>query len=441
LSGDDSPLFSLDSTSGELAFVEAADFEQPLDMNGDNQYQLTITASDGSLSDTLNLTVSVTNVTNVPIQVRRVALGLDAPIFATGAGDDSGRLFIVQQGGIIRILDLETETLLPLPFLDLSSQVSTGFEQGLLGLAFAPDYATSGLFFVYITNVAGDTEILEFSVDANNPNVADTSPQRLILTFNQPFANHNAGWIDFGQDGFLYIPTGDGGGAGDPQGNSQDTSNLLGSVLRINPFADDFPTDPTANYAIPADNPFLNTPARDEIFAYGLRNPFRSSFDRLTGDLYLGDVGQNLIEEIDLITVGESGLNFGWNIVEGTLNFLGSSTPNLTPPIAEYAHGPGPREGLSITGGYVHRGRVEALNGEYVFADFVNNNIWSIPVDSISQGTTITANEFIIRTDELTTPDLGAIASIASFGEDDDGELYIVDIFRNEIFRIENDDS
>ena len=443
ISGTDAAAFTINSTSGGLSFLQEADFEQPGDENGDNIYDLIVEASDGVLTSELALAVTVKNITDTPIRVRRITQGLNFPLYATGAGDNTNRLFVVEQTGTIRIIDLETSTLLPSPFLDVSTLISDGIEQGLLGLAFAPDYATSGLFYVYITNISGNTEVLEFSVSDADPNIADTSSQRIILTFTQPFGSHNGGWIDFGPDGFLYISSGDGGDAGDPFGNGQDTSTLLGAMLRIDPSSDDFPQDPNANYAIPADNPFVNAAGADEIWAYGLRNPFRASFDRTTGDLYIGDVGQNLIEEVDLIPFGEGGLNFGWNIREGTIAFPGArTTPTglefLTEPVAEYGHGTGPTEGFSITGGYVHRGSVESLNGQYLFADFVTSNFWSIPVGNLVQGTTVPSSDFIIRTQELTSPDFGAISNPSSFAEDDNGELYIIDLLRGEVFAVEN---
>lgn len=437
--GTDAASFTFDSASGELRFTEAADFETPADNDQDNIYDVTITASDGTASTDLDLQVTVTDVTNIPMQTVRIALGVDRPIYATGAGDGSNRLFIVEQRGQIRIVDLaNNDTLLTTPFLDIAADLSTGNEQGLLGLAFAPDYETSGLFYVYITNLAGDTEILEYSVSSTDPNIADPTSRRLILTFAQPFANHQAGWIGFGPDAMLYIASGDGGGAGDPGNNAQNIDNLLGAILRIDPTGDDFPADPMANYAVPDGNPFINMAGADEIWAYGLRNPFRSSFDRLTGDFYIGDVGQNELEEIDLIPAGTNGQNFGWNILEGTMTFSAGDTANLTPPIAEYPHENSSNGGFSVTGGYVHRGSVEDLQGRYVFADFVTGNIWSVAVNDIAQGNTLTVAEFDNITAELTPPDLGNIANISSFGEDDNGELYIVEIFRNEVFRIEN---
>lgn len=272
---------------------------------------------------------------------------------------------------------------------------------------------------------------------AGDPERADPTSAALLLTIGQPQSKHNGGWIGFGPDGMLYIATGDGGGSGDPGGNGQDNSVLLGKILRIDPNADDFPGDPDRNYAIPAGNPFAGGGGAPEIWATGLRNPFRASCDRMTGDLYIGDVGQNAIEEIDLAPAGTGGLNFGWSAREGAMMFNGADSPAFTPPIAEYAHGTGPREGNSVTGGYVHRGDAQPIAGHYVFGDFITGNIWSIDVADIAQGTTIASGNFIIQTDNF-APAVGSIDNIASFGEDDAGALYIVD-FDGEIFRVENE--
>ena len=323
----------------------------------------------------------------------------------------------------------------PTPFLDIASSISDAGEGGLLGLALAPGFATSGVFFVYVTNLAGDTEIRRYQTSAADPDQADLSSMDVILTFNQPFDNHNAGWIGFDSAGLLYIASGDGGGAGDPFGAGQDTSNLLGAILRIDVAGDDFPTDPLRDYRIPSDNPFASSGGAPEIWAYGLRNPFRASFDRDTDNLYIGDVGQDDVEEIDLIRPGEAGLNFGWNILEGTEPFAGGPTAGLTPPVAEYRHGSGARQGNSVAGGYVYRGPVTALRGQYVFGDFITNNIWSIPAATVMQGATISSDDFILQNANF-TPDIGTINGLTSFGEDDAGNLYAADI-TGQVFVVE----
>jgi len=245
------------------------------------------------------------------LDLEQIATGLDRPVFATSAPGDSDRLFVVEQHSAeIKIVDLSTNTVSG-TFLNLPGGVSTGNEQGLLGLAFHPNYDTNGLFYVNFTDNNGVTQVQEFT--RQTADIADASSARNILSITQPFSNHNAGWIGFGQDNLLYVATGDGGGAFDPQGNSQDiTNNLLGKILRIDIDADDFGTDPSRNYAIPDSNPFVGQTGDDEIFAYGLRNPYRNSFDRQTGDLYIADVGQGQREEIDVLLSGTSGQNYGW---------------------------------------------------------------------------------------------------------------------------------
>ncbi len=431
--GDDRALFSL--AAGALRFVSPPDFENPTDANRDNIYEVTIRASDGrGGSATLDLRVTVTDVVE-NFTIRRIAVGLNQPLFLTERGDSTSRVFIVEKGGQIEVLDLTTGLLQPTPFLDLTGQISTDGERGLLGLALSPDFATSGLFYVNITNLAGNTEIRRYRTSTSDPNQADLLSQDIILTVAQPASNHNGGWMDFGPDGFLYIALGDGGGANDPFGNGQNTNTLLGSILRIDPSGDDFPSDNLRDYRIPPGNPFIAGGGQPEIFAYGLRNPFRCSFDRATGDLYLGDVGQDNREEINLIRPGEAGLNFGWPILEGTrVNQLGS-TAGFTPPIAEYSHGSGPLQGQSVTGGYVYRGPVEALQGSYVFADFISNNIWSFASSAAMQGSTLQSSAFTIQTTAF-RPDLGTLDRISSFGEDAEGNLFIVGI-DGEIFRLE----
>ena len=431
--GADAAAFSI-TPAGSLSFVTPPDFENPADAGGDNTYDVNIAASDGTATATLALTIAVTNASEA-LSVRRAAVGLSLPLYAVGTGDGTGRLFIVEQRGQIEILDPATGILNPIPFLDVSSALSTGDEQGLLGMALAPDFASTGVFYIHLTNVAGDTEIRRYTTLAGNPDQADATSGDVIFTANQPATNHNGGWIDFGPDGFLYIALGDGGGANDPFNQAQDMDTPLGAILRIDPSSDDFPADPDRDYGIPAGNPFP-TAGAPEIFHYGLRNPFRCSFDRQTGDLYIGDVGQGAIEEIDLAPAGVSGLNFGWPVLEGTRVNQTGSTAGFTPPIAQYGHGSGEREGRSVTGGYVYRGSVADLQNRYVFSDFVTANLWSIPTADIAQGATIAAADFQIETDNF-APDIGGFDNVSSFGEDDAGELYILD-FDGEVFAVES---
>ena len=373
----------------------------------------------------------------------RVMTSAVALTFATHAPGDAERLFVVEQRGRILILDLGTLVVNAAPFLDINSRViDTGSERGLLGLAFHPDYATNGLFYVnYSRNGDGDTIVAEYEV-TGDPDVADFASERILLTIDQPQSNHNGGWMDFSPvDGFLYIATGDGGNACDTGtghttgiGNAQDlTTNLLGKVLRIDPLGG-------LPYGVPATNPFVGVTGDDEIWAYGLRNPWRASFDSRTGDLYIADVGQDLREEIDFQSVTSiGGENYGWRCREGNACSTASpsscpattgctcpgSMPSLTPPIRDYSHlaPPPPTSGVcAVTGGYVYRGSVfPQLEGRYFFADYCGHAIWSFRVVNgvLKQYRDHTS---------LLTPSLDGftVSFIASFGEDANRELYLV---------------
>src|SRR5262245_2852768 len=345
--------------------------------------------------------------TATPTHLTLVLGGLSSPLYLTDARDGSNRLFVVQQGG--RILVLQPGASTPTVFLDITGLVLSGGEQGLLGLAFHPDYPINRRFFVNYTRQGdGATVIAEYRVSLANPNVADTTETRLLI-IPQPFANHNGGMIEFGRDGFLYIAMGDGGSANDPGDRAQNINELLGKILRIDV---DTP-NPPALYSSPASNPFFGaTPGRDEIFALGLRNPFRFSFDRQTGDLIVADVGQGQREEID---VGTLGGNYGWRVLEGSLRTsLGPAScasPVFIPPIAEYDHSLGR---CSITGGYAYRGTRGTLPlGTYVFGDFCSGEIFTI--DAVASGATISVL-------------IASSLSISSFGEDEAGEIYVVDL-------------
>src|SRR5437763_7694619 len=352
------------------------------------------------------------------IAATRVATGLVQLLFAGAPPADNERLFVVEKGGKIEILDLYTGQILSTPFLDLSSQVSTGGEEGLLGLAFDPGYAQNGYIYVDLVGLSGNTEIRRYQVSATDPNVIDPASVTPIITIAQPNAtNHKGGWLGFGPDGDLYIATGDGGGGGDTFHNGQNMASLLAKMLRIDVHSDAFPSDPTRNYAVAADNPFVGVAgAAGEIWALGLRNPWRPSFDRVTGDLYIADVGQNTWEEIDL---GIKGANYGWNHYEGPATYPGGDPiggGTLTFPIYSYDH----TVGQAITGGYVYRGESEFLQGQYFFADYVDSKVFTMDYD----GTSWTARD---RTSQVTT-DFGTIDNPTSFGEDGRGDLYIVDI-------------
>src|SRR6266487_1995976 len=309
--------------------------------------------------------------------------------------DGSGRLFVLQKVGRIRII--QDGQLLETPFLDISSKVgSSGNEQGLLGLAFHPQYAQNGRFFVNYTDNNGDTVLARFQV-SSDPNVADPNSEVKLLGVDQPFPNHNGGVLTFGPDGYLYAGLGDGGSQGDPNGNGQNTNVLLGKILRLD-------VDSADPYAVPTDNPFGN-----EIWAYGLRNPWRISFDRATGDLYIGDVGQNMWEEIDFLPKGSpGGANFGWSFREGAHDYKGGGPEGLIETIAEYSH---PEGGCSVIGGYVYRGSMSEWNGIYLYGDYCTGMIWGlIHSDSGWQ------KQLLFDLD----------VNITSFGQDQSGELYLV---------------
>ena len=347
-----------------------------------------------------------------PVTLRPHASGFSLPVGIEHAGDGSGRLFVVEQGGRIRIV--RAGQVLATPFLDLAGIVQAGGEQGLLGLAFHPDYAANGRFFVYynkppaITGNAGsDIVIARYLRSAGDPDGADPASGAVLLTIPHPDAtNHNGGKIAFGPDGYLYIAVGDGGGGGDPFNAAQNLNDLRGKILRID-------VNSGSPYAIPPTNPFVNRAgARGEIFAYGLRNPWRFSFDRLTGDLVIADVGQGAWEEVDFIAAGSpGGQNFGWSVFEGTHCFNPSTNCSLAghvPPILEYGHDSS--GGFSITGGYRYRGRnFRELFGHYVYGDYVSGRLWA--AEQVAGGS-------------WATTQVGSLTSVSTFGEDEEGELY-----------------
>lgn len=338
--------------------------------------------------------------------LQEIASGLDFPVYLTSPPGDP-RLFIVEKSGTIRIV--ADGRLLEEPFLDVSDQVSTGSEQGLLSMAFHPDYGSNGRFFIDYTNRDGDTRVVEHRVSAADADRADAAPVATLLQVPQPFSNHNGGLVLFGPDGMLYVGLGDGGSGGDPEENGQDLGTLLGKILRID-------VDGGDPYAIPPGNPFAGRQgARGEIWALGLRNPWRFSFDRATGDLYIADVGQNEIEELNAVQGGGPGLNYGWDIMEGSACFEpseGCDRTGLTLPVAEYEHG----EGCSVTGGNVYRGAaLPDLQGSYFYSDYCSGFVRSFRFSGGSA-----ADER--RWPQLEPPE----PNVPSFGEDAAGELYIL---------------
>ena len=433
--GADRGAFAITGT-GALSFVLPPDFDAPTDADQNNIYLVQIAASDGVTSATLDLAVTVTNAGPDAFHVTRVAVGFASPLYLTAVPDGSGRVFVVERAGRIRILTPSTGAVAATPFLDVSAQTTTDGERGLLGFAPAPDFTTSGTFYIYMTNSAGQIEIRRYRTLGGNRDQADPATADAILTIDHPVnSNHNGGWLAFGPDGLLYMGVGDGGGGGDPPNNAQNLNVLLGKILRIDPSSDAFPADPARDYAIPPSNPFAAAGGRPEIWAYGLRNPFRNNFDTVTGNLWIGDVGQDAREEIDLLRPTDGGANLGWRIMEGSAVFAGPTIPGLTPPVAEYLHGNGARQGNTVTGGLVYRGPIESLNGHYIFADFIDGNIWSIPIAQVAPGSTLGSERFVLRRAQF-TPNAGAIANPVCFGFDQAGNVYIVD-FGGSIFRID----
>ncbi len=359
-----------------------------------------------------------------------VADGLSDPLFVTHAPNDPLRLFIVEQGvgttADIKILDLATHSVLRTPFLTVTAL--TGGERGLLGMAFDPDYAVNGYFYIFCClprgtfGPYGSNCVMRYTRSTTDPNVADASSAYPILTMTNMVGFHNGGWIAFGPDGFLYVAVGDDGN-GLPYHYSQSLAERVGKVLRIDVRADAYPSDPDQNYSVPLSNPFVNTPgALPEIWLYGLRNPWRDSFDRATGDLWIGDVGGDSAEEIDFVPSGASGLNFGWDCMEGNLctgeTSCTCNSPTLTMPVQTYSH----KAGSAVIGGYRYRGNALCgWQGTYFYADYYSAQIWSFGFD----GTSITNPKN--RTSQLHRAGTPWIQDIASFGEDDGGEIYIVD--------------
>jgi len=369
----------------------------------------------------------VTTETATPLPLRRMSVEVAFPnlsfnrmVHLTHAGDGTNRLFLTLQSGQILVFPNVEGVRTTQVFLDISDRVdSSGTEEGLLSLAFDPDYKENGYFYVYYTASQPERSVLSrFSVSRSDPNRADPQSELVLLEVAQPAPNHNGGALTFGPDGYLYLGLGDGGGAGDPFGNGQNRSTLLGSILRLDVSA----SSPQERYRIPSDNPYLGQGKyKEEIWAYGLRNPWRMAFDKVTGLLWVADVGQNLYEEVDIVMRGR---NYGWNIMEGFHCFPPSITSceqgGLELPLIEYTHS----EGCSITGGYVYRGRrLGPLYGAYVYGDFCSGKIWALRFDGVR----------VIEHMEIADTSL----EISSFGEDEQGELYILSHF-GKIYRFKS---
>ena len=355
----------------------------------------------------------------------------DSPVFAASAPDDPDRLYVVEQHtGRILILDTATGTTNPTPFLDLrDATLAAGGEQGLLGVAFDPDYASNGRLFVYLTQADGDIELRSYQRSTADPDSVQAGSENTLLLIdkNNGAQNHNGGWIGFGPDGMLYAAVGDEGLAGDPNNNAQNVDELWGKLLRIDVNGDDFPSDANRDYAVPGTNPFVGRAGADEVWALGLRNPWRNSFDRLTGDLYIGDVGQNAREEIDFQAAASAGgANYGWKVREGDIVFDATvpgnpapDSPALSDPVATYGHDAS--GGFAVVGGYVYRGATGGMQGRYLYADYVSGQLWSL---RMAGGNAVDQTN---HTAQLTSAG-GSLAGITSFAEDGRGNLYAVGV-------------
>lgn len=361
------------------------------------------------------------------ISLTREFSGLSQPVHITHAGDGSGRLFVIEQVGRIRII--KNGVLLSTPFLNITSRVGCCGERGMLSVAFPPGYGNKGYFYVYYTNTSGNIVVARYFL-TSNPDIADPNSEQIVLTISHPtFANHNGGQLAFGpDDGYLYLGTGDGGGAGDPSGNAQNPNSLLGKILRIDVESGNPTRQNPTTYTIPSTNPYAQTQGyRGEIWALGLRNPWRFSFDRQTHDLYIGDVGQDTEEEVDFQSASSTGgENYGWNILEGSLCFnppSGCVPPSMySPPVSEYNHGSNDSIGCAVTGGFVYRGvNYPDMQGIYFYGDYCTGRIWGLKFDGSAWQSTLL---------------LDTTYTISTFGEGEDGNLYLADYANGDIYML-----
>ena len=431
LGGADAARFVMNPVTREVRFAVQPNFEAPVDAGANNVYDISFTASDGVSTVTQNVAITVANVAN-GFRVRRVASGLSAPIFAAGLPDGTGRVAIVERSGRIRVINPSTGAFEAADLLNITPQIDTNGEKGLLSIAFSPNFLSDRTFYLHMNPLASNTsEIRRYATLAANLAQADTTTADPILSVAQPSAsNHKGGTVAFDSAGRLLISLGDGGNT--PQ-TAQDPQSLLGKILRINPATDSFPADAARDYAIPPTNPFATAGGQPEIYAMGLRNPFRMSIDPVGGDLFIGDVGQSAIEEVDRIAANQAAIvNFGWDRREGSLAFNGGAdSPSFTLPVTEY----GRTIGTTVTGGVVYRGPVEDLQGQYIFGDFGSNTFWSAPIANLTIGSVL-PNASLTNRNAAFTPDVGTLNSVVAFGTDTDGNVYIVDI-GGEMFVIE----
>ncbi|NIJ63651.1 hypothetical protein FHR20_000582 [Sphingomonas leidyi] len=436
--GDDAAFFQI-TPSGQLSFKNPVDFEVPSDKDKDNKYIVELTINDpAGLGEGLILTVTVTDVTTGPYHVRRVATGLTQPVYATGVTDGSGRMLVVQKTGQIRVVDPASGAIAATPFLDVSSQVTTDGQRGLLGLALAPDFATSGLAYVFLTNMSGDIEIRRYATPAADRSRLDPSTAMLVLRIPHSGSNRNyGGWIGFSpNDGYLYIATGDADDCGTGvttlsvarRCNAQGGSPLLGKVLRLDPTKDDFPADPDQNYGLTPTN-------RTLAILSGFRNPYRASFDRAyPRNFWVSDIGQSLQEEVNFVQIKNTYVGntyhqdeqFDWPYLEGDIVHVNDTSYMRGAGYNRFTwnHGTGDYNANAIVGGYVYRGPAESLQGIYIAGDYSSGRVFGIKNDGVSPG---------LRLTQAFRPDIGTIDHISSFGEDQKGNLYIVD-YDGELF-------
>lgn len=413
IGGADQARFTISAT-GALSFVANPNFELPADADGNNVYAVQLRASDGTANATLDLQVTVTN-SREGIAVRRVGTSFDQPIDVAAVPGDNSRVLVAEKTGGVWFL---TPTTGAKALAFRVTGLTTENERGLLGIAPSPNYATTGEVMVHMTGAAGTIFIRQCFVSSGACND--------VLSIPHPTnSNHNGGWIAWGPDGNLYVAIGDGGGGGDPNNNAQNPNLRLGKILRL-------ARGGAGTFVAAPGNPFAGGGGDPYVFALGLRNPFRNSFDG--NRLIIADVGQSAIEELDLARIDQPGLNFGWRFLEGTQSFSGTAPAGLTAPVSQYGHGSGPREGGSIIGGYVYRGPVTSLQGAYVFGDFISGNLWTLPAPSLVQGSLFPASSYERRNQDF-MPDAGTIDQLVSFGVDGAGNLYIVDI-AGEIFEV-----
>lgn len=415
--GADAALFSI-TAAGALRFNAAPDHDLPGDADGNNVYAVQLRVSDGQAAATQAVNITVTN-SREGIVVARVGTGFNQPLYVAAIPGDS-RVYVVEKGGNVYRFDPANGSRTQV--LDITD-ISTQGERGLLGVAPYPDHASSQRLFAVATAPDGAVQVRRYTLGRSD---SSTAYDTVISIPHADNSNHNGGWIGYGPDGLVYVGVGDGGGGGDPNNNAQNPNSRLGKILRFAVSAGG------GSYSPAPGNPYLGGGGDPWVYAIGLRNPFRASFSGST--LIIGDVGQGAVEEVDMLTTTQPGTNFGWRFLEGTRPFSGTAPGGLTNPVLEYFHGTGPRQGRTVTGGYVYRGPVASLQGQYVFGDFISGNLWTVPFSSLVAGQTLPSARFARRNEDF-LPDAGTINQLASFGEDSAGNLFLIDL-DGEIFMI-----